>query len=122
MIWQGPRWTWPYRQDLSGRAFKGILLAGLRAEKRNLTVLFGDIRGFTSISERLPPEAVVATLNEHLNMMVSVIFKHPGTLGKFVGDCVMAFWGAPLAQPNHAELAARAALDMIEGLEKLNQK
>ena len=96
--------------------------AGLRAEKRNLTVLFSDIRGFTSISEKLPPEAVVATLNEHLNMAVSVIFKHQGTLDKFVGDCVMAFWGAPLAQPNHAELAARAALDMIEGLEKLNRK
>ena len=96
--------------------------ASLRAEKRNLTVLFSDIRGFTSISEKLPPEAVVATLNEHLNMMVSVIFKHQGTLDKFVGDCVMAFWGAPLAQPNHAELAARAALEMIEGLEKLNRK
>jgi adenylate cyclase len=96
--------------------------ASLRAEKRNLTVLFSDIRGFTSISEKLPPEAVVATLNEHLNMMVSVIFKHHGTLDKFVGDCVMAFWGAPLAQPNHAELAARAALDMIEELEKLNRK
>jgi adenylate cyclase len=96
--------------------------ASLRAEKRNLTVLFSDIRGFTSISEKLPPEAVVATLNEHLNVMVSIIFKHHGTLDKFVGDCVMAFWGAPLAQANHAELAARAALDMIEGLEKLNRK
>jgi adenylate cyclase len=96
--------------------------ASLRAEKRNLTVLFSDIRGFTSISEKLPPERVVATLNEHLNMMVSVIFKHHGTLDKFVGDCVMAFWGAPLAQANHAELAARAALEMIEGLEKLNRK
>jgi adenylate cyclase len=94
----------------------------LRAEKRDLTVLFSDIRGFTSISEKLAPEAVVKTLNEHLNMMVSVIFKYGGTLDKFVGDCVMAFWGAPLAQPNHAELAARAALEMIEGLEKLNQK
>jgi adenylate cyclase len=94
----------------------------LRAEKRDLTVLFSDIRGFTSISEKLAPEAVVKTLNEHLNMMVSVIFKHGGTLDKFVGDCVMAFWGAPLPQPNHAELAARAALEMIEGLEKLNQK
>jgi adenylate cyclase len=94
----------------------------LRAEKRTLSVLFSDIRGFTSISEKLPPETVVATLNEHLNMMVSVIFKHQGTLDKFVGDCVMAFWGAPLPQPNHAELAARAALEMIEGLEKLNRK
>jgi adenylate cyclase len=94
----------------------------LRAEKKNLTVLFSDVRGFTSFSEKYPPETVIATLNEHLNMMVSVIFKYQGTLDKFVGDCVMAFWGAPLAQPNHAELAARAALEMIAGLEKLNEK
>jgi adenylate cyclase len=96
--------------------------ASLRAEKKTLTVLFSDVRGFTTFSEKYPPETVIATLNEHLNMMVSVIFKHQGTLDKFVGDCVMAFWGAPLAQPNHAELAARAALEMIEGLEKLNEK
>jgi adenylate cyclase len=94
----------------------------LRAEKRNLTVLFSDIRGFTSISEKLPAEIVIKTLNEHLNMMVSVIFDHQGTLDKFVGDCVMAFWGAPLPQANHAELAARSALAMIKGLEKLNKK
>ncbi|HLY59774.1 MAG TPA: adenylate/guanylate cyclase domain-containing protein [Terriglobia bacterium] len=94
----------------------------LRAEKRNLTVLFSDIRGFTSISEKLPAETVIKTLNEHLNMMVSVIFDHQGTLDKFVGDCVMAFWGAPLPQPNHAELAARSALAMIKGLENLNKK
>jgi adenylate cyclase len=96
--------------------------ASLRAEKKTLTVLFSDVRGFTSFSEKYPPETVIATLNEHLNMMVSVIFKYQGTLDKFVGDCVMAFWGAPLVQPNHAELAARAALEMIEGLEKLNEK
>jgi len=94
----------------------------LRAEKRHLTVLFSDIRGFTSISEKMPPEGVIRTLNEHLNMMVSEVFKHQGTLDKFIGDCVMAYWGAPLPQPNHAELAARAALAMIEGLEKLNKK
>ncbi len=94
----------------------------LRAEKRDLTVLFSDVRGFTTFSEKFPPETVIATLNEHLNMMVSVIFKHQGTLDKFVGDCVMAFWGAPLSQPNHAELAARAALEMIQGLENLNKK
>lgn len=96
--------------------------ASLRAEKKTLTVLFSDIRGFTTFSEQHPAETVIATLNEHLNMMVSVIFKYQGTLDKFVGDCVMAFWGAPLSQPNHAELAARAALEMIEGLDKLNQK
>ncbi|HET7840821.1 MAG TPA: adenylate/guanylate cyclase domain-containing protein [Terriglobia bacterium] len=96
--------------------------ASLRAEKKTLTVLFSDIRGFTTFSEQNPAETVVATLNEHLNMMVSVIFKYQGTLDKFVGDCVMAFWGAPLNQPNHAELAARAGLEMIAGLEKLNEK
>ncbi|MGE5326654.1 MAG: CHASE2 domain-containing protein [Deltaproteobacteria bacterium] len=96
--------------------------ASLRAEKKTLTVLFSDIRGFTTFSEQNPAETVITTLNEHLNMMVSVIFKYQGTLDKFVGDCVMAFWGAPLTQPNHAELAARAALEMIKGLEKLNQK
>jgi adenylate cyclase len=96
--------------------------ASLRAEKKTLTVLFSDVRGFTTFSEQFPPETVVATLNELLNMMVSVIFRRQGTLDKFVGDCVMAFWGAPLVQPNHAELACRAALEMIEGLEKLNQK
>ena len=96
--------------------------ASLRAEKKTLTVLFSDVRGFTTFSEEFPPETVIATLNEHLNMMVSVIFKYQGTLDKFVGDCVMAFWGAPVEQPNQAELAARAALEMIEGLEKLNQK
>jgi adenylate cyclase len=96
--------------------------ASLRAEKKTLTVLFSDVRGFTTFSEQFPPETVIATLNEHLNMMVSVIFSRQGTLDKFVGDCVMAFWGAPLVQPNHAELACRAALEMIEGLEKLNQK
>ncbi|HTV54868.1 MAG TPA: adenylate/guanylate cyclase domain-containing protein [Terriglobia bacterium] len=95
---------------------------GIHAEKRMLTVLFSDIRGFTSFSEEFPAETVVKTLNEHLNLMVSVIFKHQGTLDKFVGDCVMAFWGAPLPEPRHAERAARAALEMIEGVEKLNQK
>ncbi len=94
----------------------------LRAEKRHLTVLFSDIRGFTSISEKMPPEVVIKTLNEHLNMMVSVVFKNQGTLDKFIGDCVMAYWGAPLPQANHAELAARTALEMIDGLEKLNKK
>ena len=96
--------------------------ASLRAEKRTLTVLFSDVRGFTTFSEKNTPETVIATLNEHLNMMVSVIFKYQGTLDKFVGDCVMAFWGAPIHQENQAELAACAALEMIEGLEKLNQK
>ncbi len=97
-------------------------LAQLHNEKRELTVLFSDVRGFTSISEKIPVNELVATLNEFLNAMVEVIFRHGGTLDKFVGDCVMAFWGAPVAQENHAELAARAALEMQAALERLNER
>lgn len=95
-------------------------LAELHNEKRNLSVLFSDVRGFTTISEKLPVDELVRTLNEFLNGMVRVIFEHQGTLDKFVGDCVMAFWGAPVHQDNHAELAARAALAMQAELERLN--
>lgn len=97
-------------------------LAELHNEKRDLSVLFSDVRGFTSISEKIPVDQLVATLNEFLNAMVEVIFRNGGTLDKFVGDCVMAFWGAPLLQENHAELAARAALEMQQALEGLNQR
>ena len=87
-------------------------LAELHNEKRDLTVLFSDVRGFTTMSEKIPVDQLVATLNEFLNAMVEVIFRNQGTLDKFVGDCVMAFWGAPLRLENHAELAARTALQM----------
>ncbi len=97
-------------------------LAELHNEKRDLSVLFSDVRGFTSISEKYPVEQLVATLNEFLNAMVEVIFRNGGTLDKFVGDCVMAFWGAPLPQENHAELAGRAALEMQKTMEQLNQR
>lgn len=97
-------------------------LAELHNEKRELTVLFSDVRGFTSLSEKLAVAELVKTLNEFLNGMVTVIFANGGTLDKFVGDCVMAFWGAPIPQENHAELAARSALEMQAALERLNQK
>ena len=97
-------------------------LAELHNEKRDLTVLFSDVRGFTTMSEKLPVDQLVATLNEFLNAMVEVIFRNQGTLDKFVGDCVMAFWGAPLRLENHAELAARTALHMQAALEQLNQQ
>jgi adenylate cyclase len=97
-------------------------LTELSNEKRDLTVLFSDIRGFTSLSEKVSVDVLVKTLNEFLNAMVTVIFDNGGTLDKFVGDCVMAFWGAPIPQPNHAELAARSALEMQAALERLNQK
>lgn len=96
--------------------------AGLSGRKKTVTILFSDIMGFTSISERHTPEQVVALLNEYFNVMTEVIFKWDGTLDKFVGDEIMAFWGAPVDQPDHAERAVRCALDMVDRLALLQKK
>ncbi|MEW6440962.1 MAG: adenylate/guanylate cyclase domain-containing protein [bacterium] len=94
----------------------------LGGERRRITILFSDIRGFTTFSEAHAPEEVVAMLNEFLGAMTEVIFRWEGTLDKFVGDEIMAFWGSPLLQENHAELALRCALHMIRRLEELKEK
>lgn len=85
---------------------------------REITVLFSDIRGFTSLSEHRRPEEIVEILNRYFEMQVEVIFRHQGTLDKFIGDAIMAFWGAPMAQPRHAVLAVEAALDMADALQR----
>jgi adenylate cyclase len=97
-------------------------MARLGGERRQITVLFSDISGFTPYSEKHAPEEVVAILNEYLGAMTDVIFRWEGTLDKFIGDAIVAFWGAPLEQKNHAELAVRCALNMIQRLEELKQK
>ena len=89
------------------------------AEAREVTVLFSDIRGFTTLSETSSPEAVVALLNSYFSRQVQVIFRHGGTLDKFIGDAVMAFWGAPVAHADHARLAVAAAIEMSAVLEEL---
>jgi len=97
-------------------------LAKLGGYRREITVLFSDVRGFTTFSEKRKPEEVVTHLNEYLHEMTDIIFKWDGTLDKFVGDEIMAFWGAPLEQPNHAELAVKCALNMSDRLEELQAK
>jgi len=92
----------------------------LGGEKRELTVLFADIRGFTSISEQLDPHLLLDLLNQYLTPMTDIIVSgHQGTLDKYMGDAIMAFWGAPRAQPDHALRACKAALAMLEELERL---
>ena len=96
--------------------------AELGGKRRDMTVLFSDIRGFTSITESGKPEDLVAQLNEYFSRMVEIVFRHHGTVDKFVGDMVMALFGAPLDDPDHAEHAARAAVDMVDELRRLNLK
>ncbi len=91
-------------------------------ERRILTVLFSDIRGFTTFSEHHSPEEVVGALREYLTAMVEVVFRHRGTLDKFIGDATMAFFGAPFDNPDHALQACRAAVEMSEVVARLNEK
>lgn len=93
----------------------------LGGEDKEITVLFSDIRGFTTLSEKLSPQELVAHLNEYLSAMTDIIFQYQGTLDKYVGDEIMAFWNAPLEQKAHADMACRAALDMMEKLHQLNR-
>ncbi len=96
--------------------------AKLGGERKEITVLFSDIRGFTSFSEKHQPEEVVSLLNEYLGAMTEIVFNHEGTLDKFVGDAIMALWGAPIGQPDHAERACKCALAMIVKLKELQAK
>ncbi len=94
----------------------------LGGERKELTVLFSDIRGFTAFSEKHQPEEVVSLLNEYLGAMTEIVFDYEGTHDKFVGDAIVAYWGAPLGQPDHAVLAVKCALAMIGKLKELQSK
>ena len=85
------------------------------------TVVFIDIRGFTRVSEQMPPEELISTLNSYFEIMVDIIFKHDGTLDKFIGDEIMAVWGAPIAQPDHALRALRATYEIREAINRFNR-
>lgn len=84
----------------------------MKGESRDMTVLFTDIRGFTTIAEGLEPKMLSELMNDFLTALTEVIYKHRGTIDKYMGDCVMAFWGAPISDPNHARNAVLAGLEI----------
>jgi len=96
--------------------------AKIGGDTKEVTVLFTDIKGFTSFSESHPPQVVVSRLNEYLGEMVKIIGQHDGTIDKFIGDAIMAYWGAPLAQPDHARLAMTCMAAMAERMGQLRGK
>ncbi|HEX2667886.1 MAG TPA: adenylate/guanylate cyclase domain-containing protein [Gammaproteobacteria bacterium] len=95
--------------------------ASMESESRELTVMFADVRDFTSISEAMQPKDLSQLMNEYLTPMTQVIHTHRGTIDKYMGDAIMSFWGAPLHYPEHARCAVETALKMTETLKDLNQ-
>jgi adenylate cyclase len=96
--------------------------AKLAAGRRRMTVLFSDIRGFTSMSEKMEPEEVVAFLREYLTVMTEAVFRHGGTVDKYIGDAIMALYNVPFETPDHARRAVRTALEFQERLQPLAER
>ena len=91
------------------------------SERRNVTVLFADISGFTAMSEKLDPEVVTSLMNGCMRNLADIVTRYEGHVDKFIGDCIMAIFGAPIAHENDPELALRAALDMMKSMEEYNK-
>ena len=94
----------------------------LGGEQREVTILFTDIRGFTSMSEKMEPERVVTTLNEYFSDMIDIVFKHNGTLDKIIGDELMVLYGAPISGDNDTQRAVETAVEMQEKINDLNRE
>lgn len=94
----------------------------LGGERKTVTILFSDIRGFTTISEKMSPEHLTKFMNRYLTAMSQTVFDHDGVVDKYIGDAVMAFWGAPIDDDNHALHGVLAALDMMKRLEEFNRE
>ncbi len=99
-----------------------IELSELKGIERTITILFGDIRGFTTISEKMKPKEVVHMLNTYLGEMTKAVFKHDGTVDKYIGDCIMAIYNAPIQQKDHALAAVKSAIDIQNIVKEIHKK
>ncbi|MEK7151277.1 MAG: adenylate/guanylate cyclase domain-containing protein [Patescibacteria group bacterium] len=108
--------------EVVGELIKDPSRLKLGGERKNITILFSDIRGFTSISEKMSPEQLTSFMNRYLSAMAEVVFRHGGVVDKYIGDAVMAFWGAPVADEKHALHGVLTALDMMSSLNEVNRK
>jgi adenylate cyclase len=113
-----------FGQYLSPEVVRRLLVNPQLVEPRKteITVMFSDIRGFTTISEKLDAQELAVFLNQYLSDMTQIVFERRGTLDKYIGDAVMAFWGAPFEEERHAELACQTALDMMERIRQMQAK
>lgn len=109
-------------KDVLNEILKDPKNVSLGGEERDITILFSDIRGFTSVSEKLSPKELVSLLNRYFNTMSDEIFKHKGVLDKYIGDAIMAFWGAPVKDEEQADNAVQAAIGMVKQLDNLNKE
>jgi adenylate cyclase len=113
-----------FGQYLSPEVIRRLLVNPRLVEpkKTDITVMFSDIRGFTTISEKLDAQDLAKFLNQYLSDMTSLVFDHHGTLDKYIGDAVMAFWGAPFEEPGHAAAACNTALKMMERVHEMQKQ
>ena len=111
-----------FAPQLAARIADSMEATKLGGDKRPVAVLFSDIRGFTALSETMNPDAMATLLTEYFTEMVECVFRHGGMLDKFIGDAVMAQWGAPLANPDDADRALQSAIDMMRALDELNAR
>jgi len=108
-------------RELTDEILASGRMAELKSERRKVTVLFADVRSFTTLSENMNPEEVVGVLNEYFDKMIDAIFRHKGMLNKFIGDGLMAMFGAPADDPYQEEHAIRAALEMQQSVHALRE-
>ena len=108
--------------QVADAVLEGGAMVSLTSTRRNLTILFANIRGFTSLSERMEPEELIDGLNQHFTVMTEVVFRHDGTLDKYIGDGILAFFGDPIAFEDHAERAVATSLEMRQRLRSLRTR